>query len=175
LDFKRGNKPYALSLKDMSHLEYLPKLVAMGIDSFKIEGRMKRPEYVAAVVREARCALEGKKPNTELLRSVFSRSGFTDGYLKGNRIEEMFGYRNKEDTKDTAKILPTLSELYRKERQQIPVDMRFVAKKGNACQLTITSPETEITIEGEIPVEAVNRPLTKEFVKDCLFRCGGTP
>ena len=175
LDFKRGNKPYALSLKDMSHLEYLPKLVEMGIDSFKIEGRMKRPEYVAAVVHEARCALEGKKPNTELLRSVFSRSGFTDGYLKGNRTEEMFGYRNKEDTKDTAKILPTLSELYRKERQQIPVDMRFVAKKGNACQLTITAPETEITIEGEIPVEAVNRPLTKEFVKDCLFRCGGTP
>ena len=175
LDFTRGNKPYALSLKDMSHLEYLPQLAELGIDSFKIEGRMKRPEYVASVVHEARSALEGKKPNTELLRSVFSRSGFTDGYINGNRTEEMFGYRNKEDTKDTAKILPTLAELYRKERQQVPVDMTFVAKAGEPCQLTLTSPEATITVEGEVPAKAVNRPLTAEFVKDCLFRCGGTP
>lgn len=136
---------------------------------------MKRPEYVAAAVHEAQAALDGRKPNIELLRSVFSRSGFTDGYLKGNRTEDMFGYRNKEDTKDTAKILPTLSELYRKERQQVPVDMTFTARKGEPCKLTLTASETAITLEGETPVEAVNRPLTAEFVKDCLFRCGGTP
>lgn len=175
LDFKRGKKPYALSLKDMCHLEYLPRLAEMGIDSFKIEGRMKRPEYVAAAVHEARAALEGEKPNTELLRLVFSRSGFTDGYLKGNRTEAMFGYRKKEDTKDTAKILPTLSELYRNERQQVPVDMFFIAKQGEPCKLILTNTEASVTIEGEIPQKAVNRPLTAEFVKDCLFRCGGTP
>ncbi len=175
LDFKRGKKSYALSLKDMCHLEYLPRLSEMGIESFKIEGRMSRPEYVAAVVNEAVAALDGQKPNTGLLRSVFSRSGFTDGYLKGNRTEDMFGYRNKEDTKDTVKVLPTLSELYRKERQQVPVDMTFTAKKGEPCKLTLTAPETAIALVGEIAAEAVNRPLTAEFVQDCLFRCGGTP
>ncbi len=175
LDFKRGKKPYALSLKDMSHLAFLPALAEMGIDSFKIEGRMKRPEYVAAVVQESRKALEGKTPDMELLRSVFSRSGFTDGYIQGKRTENMFGYRSKEDTKDTAKLLPTLSELYRKERQRLPVDMTFTAKKNQPCVLTLTCQGVSVTVTGEIPGEAVNRPLTKEFAEDCFFRFGGTP
>ena len=159
----------------MCHLEALPRLAQMGIDSFKIEGRMKRPEYVAAAVHEGLVALEGKKPNIQLLGQVFSRNGFTNGYIKGERTEDMFGYRSKEDTKDTAKLLPTLSELYRKERQQVPVDMVFTASKGEPCKLTLIASGAEITLEGEIPREAVNRPLTAEFVKDCLFRCGGTP
>ncbi len=45
-----GKEGYFLSLKDMNTLEHLPELIEAGVDSFKIEGRMKRPEYVAGVV-----------------------------------------------------------------------------------------------------------------------------
>lgn len=45
-----GKDGYFLSLKDMNTLEYIPELIEAGIDSFKIEGRMKKPEYVAGVV-----------------------------------------------------------------------------------------------------------------------------
>ena len=50
LDFRNAERGHALSLKDMSHLKYLKSLSDAGVSSFKIEGRMKRPEYVAAAV-----------------------------------------------------------------------------------------------------------------------------
>ena len=52
LNWRSGSKEYALSLKDMSLLPYLSKLAEIGVDSFKIEGRMKRAEYVAAAVKD---------------------------------------------------------------------------------------------------------------------------
>ena len=88
-----------LSLKDLSLLPYLCELRDMGIDSFKIEGRMKRPEYVAAAVTACRAALDGAQEDEifDLLRRVFSRSGFTDGYYTGSMGRRMFGTRQKED------------------------------------------------------------------------------
>ena len=74
---------YDLSLKDLSLLPHIDKLAEMGVASLKIEGRMKRPEYVAAATASARQAVD-KKEIPDLLKSslsnVFSRSGFTDGY-----------------------------------------------------------------------------------------------
>ncbi len=49
LDARRINESYAMSLKDMCTLEDLPELIDAGIDSFKIEGRMKKPEYTAVI------------------------------------------------------------------------------------------------------------------------------
>lgn len=54
-----GGTGHDLSLKDLSLLENAGTLASLGIDSFKIEGRMKRPEYVAAAVTACKSALEG--------------------------------------------------------------------------------------------------------------------
>ena len=94
-----GDSGYALSLKDMSHLSQIGALAGAGVVSFKIEGRMKPPEYVAAAVtaaREARDAGRVSEKTGRLLESVFSRSGFTDGYLSGKR-RDMFGIRTEAD------------------------------------------------------------------------------
>ncbi len=80
-----NGRPYALSLKDMSFITRVRDLEAAGVCSVKIEGRMKRPEYVAAAVTAVRTALDGKEPDMATLQAVFSRSGFTDGYLTGKR------------------------------------------------------------------------------------------
>ena len=96
-----GSGSCDLSLKDLSLIEHLGKLENMGIASFKIEGRMKRPEYVAAAVCVCRDELN-KKDDTQLrndLQSVFSRTGFTDGYFTGRTGKDMFGTRRKEDRK----------------------------------------------------------------------------
>ena len=77
------NTANALSLKDLSLIDYLPQIEKMGITSVKIEGRLKRPEYVAAAVTACRETLKyGKCPDDimDKLKSVFSRSGFTSGY-----------------------------------------------------------------------------------------------
>ena len=89
---------YDLSLKDLSLLEYLSELYDMGVRSFKIEGRMKRPEYVAAATSAAKFSLYNGYINKELdetLKNVFSRSGFTNGYYTDNLGRDMFGIRTK--------------------------------------------------------------------------------
>ena len=88
-----GQGENVLSLKDMSLVEKLPLLQEMGIDSVKIEGRMKRPEYVAAAVTACRMALAGERPDLHSLQAVFSRSGFTSGYFDAKVDKTMFGFR----------------------------------------------------------------------------------
>ncbi len=124
-----GGTGHDLSLKDLSFVEGLPRLAEAGVCSAKIEGRMKRPEYVAAAAAACRLAADGEPvpPGLmEQLEAVFSRSGFTDGYLTGCRGREMFGTRRREDvTAATSKVLGQLRGLYRAERQRVPVDMEL--------------------------------------------------
>ena len=70
---------HLLSLKDMSLLFHTNELIKAGVASMKIEGRMKRPEYVAAAVTAFRHAIDKTgdlNEDMEILSSVFSRSGF---------------------------------------------------------------------------------------------------
>lgn len=81
---------YFLSPKDLYTLNFLPQLIETGIDSFKMEGRMKSPEYVASVTRVYRkyidLALKDPKnykveqEDVETLQSIFNRGGFSEGY-----------------------------------------------------------------------------------------------
>ncbi|MDO4975393.1 MAG: DUF3656 domain-containing protein, partial [Alphaproteobacteria bacterium] len=97
INFKRLDKGYLLSPRDLCSLEYLPKLIEAGVCSFKIEGSMKNPEYVATVTRIYRkyidLALDKSmtykidKNDLEDLMQVFNRGGFSSGHLnsKENR------------------------------------------------------------------------------------------
>ena len=69
---RKGDSGYALSLKDLSLAHRVQELVQLGVDSFKIEGRMKRPEYVAAAVSQFKQALEGQQADMDLMAAVFS-------------------------------------------------------------------------------------------------------
>ena len=85
-----GKREYIMSLKDMCLLEAVPELMRAGIDSFKIEGRMKKPEYVAAAVRAYREAADAYSAgtwnpekiaaDTDDLRDIYNRGGFCEGY-----------------------------------------------------------------------------------------------
>ena len=81
---------YLLSLKDLSALPLIPELIESGVSSFKIEGRMKRPEYVACMCSVYRQAIDAyyknekfdiKEEMIEEMKKVFNR-GFTSGYLE---------------------------------------------------------------------------------------------
>lgn len=116
----RGDGSPDLSLKDLSAIGILGRLAAAGVDSFKIEGRMKRPEYVAASVTACAQKLRGKSPDMDTLRAVFSRSGFTNAYLLDQRGAELFGSRRKEDVTAAAEVLKPLRQLYHKPVQRWP-------------------------------------------------------
>ena len=90
---------YPLSLKDNCLISHMEELRRLGVASVKIEGRMKRPEYVAVATRLYRAAIDGAPVSAEDmrdLREVFSRQGFTEGYYAGRIGPEMFGTRQKE-------------------------------------------------------------------------------
>lgn len=175
LNFTVNNREYALSLKDMSHIQHLRALVEAGVASFKIEGRMKRPEYVAAACHACRQALEGSSPDMQALKAVFSRSGFTDGYLRGQRTLNMFGTRSKEDVTAAAGVLKELTGLYRRERQSIPAAMRFTLQKDAPCVLTVSDGVHTVSKSGDVPEPALTRPLLKEDITKQLSKTGGTP
>ncbi|MBD0384126.1 DUF3656 domain-containing U32 family peptidase [Paenibacillus sedimenti] len=92
-----GDVAYLLSPKDLAALELVPELIEAGVTSFKIEGRLKSPEYVANVVSKYRRAIdryfdgENPRPTKEELRELeqsFSR-GFTVGFLKGTNNKQL--------------------------------------------------------------------------------------
>ncbi|PZE19252.1 DUF3656 domain-containing U32 family peptidase [Paenibacillus xerothermodurans] len=92
-----GDIAYLLSPKDLAALELVPDLIEAGVTSFKIEGRLKSPEYVANVVSKYRRAIDRyfeagtAKPTKEELRELeqsFSR-GFTFGFLQGTNNKKL--------------------------------------------------------------------------------------
>lgn len=167
-------REYALSLKDMSYLDSIQELQKIGIESFKIEGRMKRPEYVAAAVTSLKKAMNGDFYDKSILRSVFSRSGFTDGYLKGERNVSMFGFRNKEDVTSAQPILKDLEALYKNDIRPNKADMHLALKRDLPSTLTISCGSHSVTVNGEIPQEPRTAPLSYEIAFRNLSKLGDT-
>ena len=175
LNWNAHGREYALSLKDMSYLKHIDELKNAGVISFKIEGRMKRPEYVAAAVTSLRKAVSGESYDEETLKSVFSRSGFTDGYLTEKRDLTMFGYRKKEDVTAAPAVFKELEALYRADIPVRPVSMEFSLIKGKPCVLSATSGDFSVTVNGDIGEIPKTAPLSNEICERNLKKLGGTP
>ena len=132
-----GKQGHFLSLKDLSLIDRLPEIQAMGVRCAKIEGRLRTPEYVAAAVSAARAALSGQPYDRQLLERAFSRAGFTDGFYGNHYLSAaMFGRRDEQQAAETRAALPRLRELYRRERESVPVSMSLTLGDGGA-QLTV--------------------------------------
>ncbi len=167
---------YALSLKDLSLVEKIDELRQIGVSSIKIEGRMKRPEYVAAAVTACRNALEGNPVDMNTLRSVFSRSGFTDGYFTGKRDRQMFGVRQKEDVVAAEGVLKDLRVLYKDEFPRFGVEFTFTMEQD--CPAVLTARDEDgytAAVQGPAPELAQNRPTDYGMVEKSLKKTGGTP
>lgn len=178
LPFGTGsNNEYFLSLKDLSLVDKLSDLREMGVSSFKIEGRMKRPEYVAAAVTACRESLNGSlTPELKKdLQSVFSRSGFTKGYFENEITKEMFGTRRYEDVTEASQVLSSFAGLYQKEKAVIPVDFDVTCRAGTP--LTVTATANGVTVDyisDILPQPAMNKATDEESVKTQFAKCGST-
>ena len=175
--YSRRENRYPLSLKDNCLVAYLQELERMGVASLKLEGRMKRPEYVAAVTDVYRKALDTgnvSKPMMDALLTAFNRQGFTDGYYTGNLGKAMFGIR-EEKTED-ATWLRLARQSYEAVENQL-VDVKFHAVVcPEYSSLTVTDPEgRSCTVNGPVPQVARTQLLTQEDLAARLAKTGGTP
>ena len=164
-----------LSLKDLSLIGNINEIAQAGVVSLKIEGRMKRPEYVAAAVTSCKKAIDGEYSASDenTLKSVFSRTGFTDGYFTGER-KDMFGTRQKEDVVAAKDVLKELSHLYDNENPLVPIDIEFICKANRKAELTARALGKTVTVTGTVPEKAINKPMTEESVKTRLAKFGNT-
>jgi len=171
---------YPLSLKDLCLVERVRALEKMGVACLKLEGRMRRAEYVAVVTRiYAQVIREGRAPaaqELEDLEAAFSRDGFTQGYYDGQKGPEMFGVRDEK--------APEPKELFQRARhsyveQENPlVDVRLFAmvRKDEPVQVGVQDTDGRVcTAAGEPPEAAVNHAITAAQVEKQLGRTGGTP
>lgn len=169
---------YPLSLKDNCLAGELDELRRMGVASIKIEGRMKRPEYVAIVTRAYRTVLNGGKltpSDLQELETAFSRQGFTDGYFRGQTGSDMFGRR--QEGEDTADLFASARATYEQgEPQRIGVRFYAMIRRGEPAQLAVEDPDGNLCRTcGPVPEQAVYRSLTPQDLEQQLKKTGGTP
>ena len=177
----RGGHP--LSLKDANLSAYLTEMEAMGVACLKLEGRMKRPEYVAVVTGIYRRLLDEKRrPTAEesrRLEQAFSRSGFTDGYWLGKKGPQMFGTR-PENAPEPKELFAEAREMYEngRENRKVPVNLRLTVRRGEPVRLggacAVRGGAAFAMGTGAVPEEARNRAVTAEELRQRLSKTGGT-
>lgn len=173
---RTGENSYDLSLKDCCLAAQYQTLAFLGMTALKIEGRMKRPEYVAATVRAYAGLKQGISPDLSQLRRVFSRNGFTDGYFIGDRETNMFGTRTKQDVRSPSDpIYQQIRAYYRKEPARYPLHMHLRIQAEHPASLTISTADVSVHTTGSIPQAAHTRALDRQQVQRMLRKCGGSP
>ena len=170
---------HPLSLKDACLAPFVPEMMDMGVACLKIEGRMKRPEYVAAVTEiYARLLREHRAPTKDeqkRLALAFSRDGFTEGYYRGARGREMFGTR-PENARWPEDWFGELRARYEKEDLRlVPLTFDCTIRAGEPIRLRAEDADGHtLTVTGNVPEAARNRALTAEEVEARLKKTGGT-
>lgn len=173
LDFSYGGRHSVISLKDSSLVAHLPMLDKLGVASCKIEGRMKRPEYVACAVDACRKSLYGEEYDAQRLQDIFSRGGLTDGYFTG-KLTDMQGSRGKDDVDSSAKALSCIKALYKDEFPRLSVDIHVEIFAGEPIRAAAKCGSVYVSAEGDIPQTAQNAATTAESVCERIKKLGGT-
>jgi len=174
--YNRWENKYPLSLKDNCTVRYVKELEAMGVASLKLEGRMKRPEYVAAVTQVYRQAIDSgnvTKPMMEQLSVAFNRQGFTD-YYSGRTGAHMFGIR--EDADANLRWCKEMRQTYETvENPLVPIEFQMVVHTGQTL-LTVTDPDGHVcSMTGPAPEPARVMELNHDALASRLSKTGGTP
>ncbi len=174
-----GKTGYPLSLKDANLAAHLRELDDMGVSILKLEGRMKRPEYVAVITRIYAALLkEDRLPTKEELLELersFSRSGFTEGYWRDEKGKAMFGIR-AENTPEPTELFKAAKAAYDKEDMRT-VGVTLSADVRSDAPISLTAEDEDghsVTVTGAVPEAARSRAVTADELRDRLAKTGGT-
>lgn len=191
LPYKIGNRDekkkeaYYLSLKDMCTIEMIPELIEAGIDSFKIEGRMKKPEYAAGVTALYRKYIdlyyekgaEGfkvSKKDMDKLRALYIRSEIQDGYYKRHNGAAMVTIEKPSYSGSDEQLLKQLREQYIDTAPRMAVTGKTVLHVGSPAVFKVEKDGITAEVTGNPVQEAMKQPMQEESVRKQLEKCGGT-
>lgn len=184
LNRRPGEGDYALSLSDLCMLEHLGDLEKAGVSWLKIEGRMKRPAYVAGVTAAYRAALDGAGPaelaeHRERLLALFDRGGGRTGYFYGD--DGITGCVAHGDP--PAALVRQMEQALQATDRRLPVQVGLTVRQGEASKLRLSLDEGirsrfpgpgEVTAVGPAPARA-NKPQDPQRYLAQGEKLGGTP
>jgi len=169
-----GREGYPLSLADLCMLMHVGELASAGVACVKLEGRMKRAEYVAAMTRAYRMAIDGageEELASELrsLRRIYWR-GASTGYYYGNDVPA----EARGTLSDGESPLAAERETYRGERRKRPVDAKLELTPGEPALLTLTLGEVAVSAAGE-SAQTAEKPQDPARYAAQIGKLGDTP
>ncbi len=176
-----GEECYPLSMRDMRTIDILPELIDAGIDSFKIEGRMKKPAYAAGVTAVYRKYIDlyvkdrenyrVDKKDLEVLNALYIRSETSDGYYMRRNGKEMISLSSPAYCATDEKLLTDIENRFLNGKMTIPAkaEIFLTAGKEALLRLTASLPEGEktaparqvCTAEGKAAAECAPGPSGK--------------
>ncbi len=191
-----GKECYPLSLKDMNMVDRVPELINAGIDSFKIEGRMKKPEYAAGVTSiyrkqidkyyeltaQGREAEEIKviagNDDKRILSALYLRSKTGEGYYFKHNGPEMVTLDNPSYNGSDESVLNDINERFLKFKKRIPVKVNCKLLISSEAELSleceVCNKALSVTVLGDVVQAAQNRPLSKDDILKQLKKFGNT-
>ena len=187
---KSGKEQYPLSLKDMCTVDMVPELIEAGIDSFKIEGRMKKPEYSAGVTslyrkyidlyyKEPDKKHEISREDMEILKSLYLRTGISQGYYHKHNGKDMVTLDSPAYNGTSEKVLEQVKEKYlgHELKTKCDIDCRLTLGEEAVISMTAYVGDRAIyeSVTGKAVEAASKRPMDKDSVLKQLGRLGNTP
>lgn len=178
-----GKECFPLSMRDMCTIDLLPELIESGVDSFKIEGRMKKPSYVAGVTAIYRKYIDQyyekgsihvSAQDRQLLSSLYIRSKIGDGYFHRHNGREMLTLESPAYSETDPGILTEIADRYVHAPEKVPVDAQIELCSGKPAKLSLRAKEAVITCEGEIVQEAQKQPLQTEKIEQQIRKMGAS-
>lgn len=188
-----SKEAYYLSLKDMCTIENIPELIHAGIDSFKIEGRMKKPEYAAGVTsiyrkyidqyyelitkysfEEAIERFHIQNNDLKHLKSLYIRSEIQNGYYFKNNGREMITLKSPAYNGNDEKLLESIQADYIKKEKKLPICIYARFETGVPAELHVTFEDIYISVFGNIVDKAMKQPITQENIVRQLQKLGET-
>ncbi len=182
---------YPLSLKDMCTIRHIPQLIEAGIDSFKIEGRMKKPEYAAGVTsvyrryidryyelrekkgpKEAAEAFEVEKDDEKFLNSLYIRTQVQDGYYFKRNGSEMVTMESPSYSGSEQALLQSIRESYIDKRLKLPVMVSALFQVGQQAEVILQWGDICVCVMGDLVEAACKQPISQENVTKQLGRLG---
>lgn len=175
---------YPLSMRDMCTIELLPDLIAAGIDSFKIEGRMKKPAYAAGVTAIYRKYIDlyyADKENyrvmeedRDILNALYIRSETGDGYYRKHNGREMISLASPAYCETDAGLLARIEKTYINDGLCRQVDAEVQLEPEKPALLTLQTKDTSVTCRGAVVQEAWKQPLSEEKIVEQIKKSGNS-
>lgn len=173
-----------LSLKDMCTLPFLYELADHGVYSFKIEGRMKTPEYAAGVVSIYRKYMDSyldgsripvEKKDIRALLELGNRGGFTNGYYYHHNDSDMLSGESASHNKSEGVLQDNIRREYVDTELKEKIKGKLILNKECLAKIEVQYGKIKVSYQGDMVLVAQNRPLTEEVVTEKITKTGNTP